>query len=168
MLGPRLRIHEGSQISTARWRRVSIADIFAVFALPLALGWGGASALGVEEIFDIRVIPMSTTATVIYWAVVALLAAHFVANRSVLLVVGPSEITCRVGRVPGRVRVVERQGSVTVSIETREDAIAETSAGQSIDHTTLSIRGAYGGVIVIDDLSEDDARRVEALFEGRD
>jgi len=143
-----------------------MADIIALVGLPMALAWGIASALGVEELFDTRVILMSTTATAIYWIVVALLAVHFAVNRSASIVVSPSEILYRVGRVPGRARVVERQGSVTISIETREDPIAESDAGRSIEHTTLSIRGSYGGAIVIDDLSEGDARRVKLLVEA--
>ncbi len=165
VLGDRLRVEEGRQTCTIRWRRFTAVDVVASFALPVASAWGIASAAGLDAISDMKVIPMSPLATVVYWAVVALFTVHFVFNRRASLVVRPSEILYQLGRVPGRVRAVDRQGSVLVSIETREDPIAESdAAGRTPDRTTLSIRGRRGR-IDIDDLSEDDARRVSALIE---
>ncbi len=168
MFGDRLRIQEGSRGACVQWRRFTFADVIAVFGLPMAVVWGVASALGVEEVSaDLKVIPMSMLATAIYWTVVALLTAHFVFNRGASLIVTPSEIRFQLGRVPGRPQVVERSGSVSTSIETREDPIAESDAtGRTPDRTTLSIWGSQGVRIVIDDLSEDDAGRVKALIEN--
>ncbi len=166
--GQRLAVHKGDGASLIRWRRVVLVDIVACFVVPFATAWGIASAVGLEELSDVKVIGMSLEVTVVYWSVLVLLVTHLVFNRTASLSVTASQVVYRIGRMPGRVRVVERTGPLSISMETREDPIAESDAsGRTPDRTLLTIHVWGGPRIVIDDLSEDNAILVKDLLEGQ-
>jgi hypothetical protein len=167
IFGPPLRIDETAGVTIVRWRRLGLLDIAGFVVVPLAVIWGAASALGAEEILDMRVIPMSAIAAAIYWTVVAGLALHLALNRTASLRIEPGKIHYRGGRVLARQRTLDSSGGVRVQIDTREDAIAESFPdGRSPSTTTLQITAPPQAPIVITDLSEESAREVERLVTG--
>lgn len=164
LFGPPLRIDETAGVSTVRWRRLGVLDIFGFVVVPIAGIWGIASAIGMEEILDRRVIPMSPLATAIFWTVVVGLALHLAFNRTASLKIEREKIHYRGGRVLARQRTLDRSSGIRVLIDTREDAIAESLPdGRTPSTTTLRITAPSQTPIVIKDLSEESARAVERL-----
>ncbi len=146
------------------WRRVTVVDVILAFAAPLMAAWGVASALGWEQLDEMKVVAMSPLVTAGFWSTWALFLAHLLVNRGAQLTATTEQVSYRVGRIPGRTRAVGRSG-LCISVDTHEDPIAEAdAAGRSADRTVLRIHGT-GGRITIDDLSRDAAFRVKRLLE---
>lgn len=166
LLGNRLKIDRRDGVTTIGWGHVGVVEIFGWVLVPMMTAWGIASALGRDMVLGMRVIPMNSLATVIYWSGLALLVLHLAFNRRVELTSADDRISYQFRRFPGVRRTWPREHLAAVLVSTREDPLAESPAGiQRVENTQLRVRVHGASDLVIRGLSDDDARQVKAHLE---
>ena len=163
LMKERLSIDGRGEQVTIRWRHAGLVDIFAWVALPMAAAWGIGSALGRETVLGMRVLPMSWTVTGVFWTVIAVVGLHLAFNRGVQISIDGARISYAYMVVPPVRRSWRRDQLQGISVETREDALAESGPdGRTPRDSCLRVCFRDAAPLVIRGLSHEDAEKVRA------
>ncbi|MEX1002549.1 MAG: hypothetical protein WDZ35_10585 [Crocinitomicaceae bacterium] len=157
-----LQISEEDAKTTFRWWAMNFVEIILVFWLPISFIWGMGSYYNYEEIIGIKVLPMGTKATLIYWSTAGLIFIHMIFNRFVVLEISPEHLKYKRRFFLGVSRKIDIKNIVEIRIKEKADNISESPPdGRDLTSYSLLIRSVDKKKLQIKGLSKSDIEIIQ-------
>lgn len=164
MLGPQLQIDRNADRTRVTWYRLSVIEIMLAFVLLIGVVWGIGSAAGAEEILGLRILQMTTFATLIYWTITAVLTVHLLFNRKSQLHIDASGLTLRKRPFPPIVRHFPRNEIREITSKRAEKYHESASAAPEGDTYNIFLWTKAGKRTRIGNFGEADAEKMMKLL----
>jgi hypothetical protein len=161
IFGNRFKVTDKGDHTEITWIRFAIVWLILWV---MTLIWGIASAAGLEEIMDMKIFAMNTTATIIFWSIWCLLGIHIFFNQKSVVTINSHEFRFKKRPFSPITRKHAIQNIIRIDLKLRKN-YHESDIGHYPDIYKSYICLKQEKRIKLDSFNKEDAEEIRNAFQ---